>query len=119
MITVSRLVTCERVGAKGPHTLWRVRRAWRSPPERLGVYVEFHRPNEAQDFDWFLRIWRGSNLVVETEVELEIGVGRFVESTNNFGLLQAEAKTYRIEVVLNGVPIASTVIDFGDPEALP
>ncbi|MCB9932479.1 MAG: hypothetical protein H6841_03565 [Planctomycetes bacterium] len=119
MITVSRLVTCEKVGARRPHSLWRVRRAWRSPPEQLGIYVEFHRPDETQEFDWFLRIWRGSNVVVDTEVEMELGAGRFVESTYNFSLLQAEAKTYRIEVVLDGVPVASTVIDFGDPEALP
>lgn len=119
MITVSRLVTCDKLTLARPHTLRRVRRVWRSPPVNLGIYIEFTRARGDQEFDWVLRVWRGRSLVLESVPELELPGSRYVEVGLNLALDMFEAKTYRLELLIDGAPALSTMIDCGSMEALP
>ena len=116
-VTVTRFVVCEHATRTAPHTLRRVRRSWKEPPSSFGIYIEFQRQNEQREFAWRIRIWRGNRPLGETVEELELGGRKFVECVNNVALQSAEPKTYRLEVLIDGVPQASTMIDFGDTEA--
>lgn len=119
MITVSRLVTCDKLTASRPHTLRRVRRSWRSPPANLGIYIEFMRMRGDQEFDWTLRILRGRLLILESAPELELAGSRYVEAALNLPITDFDAKTYRLEVLINDVPASSTMLDCGSVEASP
>jgi len=118
-VVVSRFVTCDSISRTVPFTLRRVRRHWRWPPHRLGIYIEFQRHDEGAEFSWCLRIWRGTVLIDSTVSELELPGTRFIEYTQETRLQDASPKTYRLEVVIDGVSAASTVIDFGAQEAAP
>lgn len=119
MILITRLVTCSEVTAEPPHTLVHVRRNWRNPPPSFAVFIEFFRQDEQTAFAWSIRILRGSTLIAETASELELPGGRFVEAAFDVSLQEAAAKTYTVEVLVDGVAEASTLLDFGSPEALP
>ena len=117
MATVTRLVTCEHVTSRAPHTLMRVRRAWRQPREELGLFIEFFRADEAEVFDWSVRLLRGTKVVYESVAQMELADRQFIEYAFNLGFSQIDSKTYRVEVLIGGVIDAFCVINLGSQEA--
>jgi hypothetical protein len=109
---------CDKADAGPPLQLTGIRRHWPSPPERVYLWAEIVNPDE-QEFSWSVRMFRGARLVYESGEELVLTRDRHADVVVELSLGQAEAKSYTIEFLLNGVRARKLVLDFGFTEAQP
>lgn len=112
-ITLTRFVTCDRFSREAPYTLFRVRRFWARPPRAFGIYLEFFRVRPAETFTFQLRLWRGTILVDYIGEELVLAGERYEEFAVEFEPVSIAAKTHSLELLVNGVPVERTSLDFG------
>ena len=114
-LTVVSAVCCENVSATWPYTLERVRFRWASPPDEFCVWVQVQNLSE-KSFTWRFEVTRVSDLVYASEDELILSGSTRVERFARFQGADLEAKTYRLNVVLNDVVASSFLIDLGSKE---
>jgi hypothetical protein len=112
-LAATRFVTCERFSREAPYTLYRVRRFWVKPPRAFGIYLEFFRQRPAETFTFQLRLWRGTILADYIGEELVLAGERYEEFAIEFEPLLLAAKTFSLELLVNGVPVDRTNLDFG------
>lgn len=113
--TLLNLVACDRISRRPPFTLHGVGRDWRWPPPKLFVWAEVLNPHE-KEFTVQAQLWRGTQLVHETEVELVLAGQDYWQQVFAFHPHAAlEAKSHRLCLLLDNNVARNITLDFGSP----
>ena len=110
------LVVCTRVLLEPKIVLYGVRRRWATPPESFELFADIENPTE-QPFTWRVQIFRGSRLIAETPETLELHIENPFKLHAEFGLADAETKTYSLRLLLNERLAGKIPLDMGDSGA--
>jgi hypothetical protein len=109
---VRNLVACNAISRTEPFTLNRVRVRWPRPPRQFAIWVEVINPAE-RDFTVRVQVYRGQHLIHETAEELVLEGCDRMEFAYRFASKRLESKSYKLAVLLNGVPSRTMFVDFG------
>jgi hypothetical protein len=113
-----RVVACavaEDVQGDWPVSLLRVRFRWHEPPARFAIWLRVANLPES-DFGLRVQVSRGRKLVFSSVEELILPGTDFVERVFVLARRNLRPKTYRVDVLLNGLVAHKLILDLGAPE---